>query len=237
VVGVEEHLPDAQSDSALVLLGSRPQYDRATAAHIVGGLSRTRKMPCHSWGLPAESCTTGAKLVEIEGSVCHDCYARKGKYTWRNVRRALNRRQGNADHPEWVAAMTMLVQWQALENGQPYFRWFDSGDLQNASMLERIALVARATPAIEHWLPTKEYGMVCDYLTQEELPGNLTLRVSAHMIDHAPPMVEGVLTSTVHRHQVAHGYACPAYEQQPASCGPCRACWNPEIKNVSYPRH
>jgi hypothetical protein len=133
--------------------------------------------------------------------------------------------------------MTMLVQWQAWDNAQPYFRWFDTGDVQSADMLERITAVAQATPNIQHWLPTKEHKLVRDYLARDELPDNLTLRVSASMIDHEPPTVQGVLTSTVHQQQAAYGYACPAYEAQPASCGPCRACWNPAVENVSYPRH
>ena len=35
----------------------------------------------------------------------------------------------------------------------------DSGDLQSLEMLEAIAEVARQTPEVKHWLPTKEYGI------------------------------------------------------------------------------
>ena len=50
------------------------------ALEIVGGLSNPSKMPCHSYGISAHLCITGAKLVNIEGSVCGDCYALKGMY-------------------------------------------------------------------------------------------------------------------------------------------------------------
>lgn len=203
----------------------------------VGGLSRTSKMPCHSWGLPAQACKTGAELVDIEGSVCHDCYARHRAYTWPRVQHANERRLAHAMDPGWVAAMSTLVDWQAIRNRTPYFRWFDTGDLQSAGMLDRIAQVANETPRVRHWLPTKEAGFVSDYLLQERLPENLTIRLSARYVDEPAPQLEGLVTSTVHREQPPAGFACSAYERQPASCRSCRACWDPRVPNVSYPHH
>ena len=37
------------------------------ASNIVGKLSRTSKMPCHSYNLPATRCITGSKMVKIKG--------------------------------------------------------------------------------------------------------------------------------------------------------------------------
>ena len=47
------------------------------AKKIVGGLTRTEKMPGFSYSLPAWECQTGNKLSEIEGTPCFDCYAKK----------------------------------------------------------------------------------------------------------------------------------------------------------------
>ena len=48
------------------------------AFEIIGGsLSKPSKMPGWSIGLPAKECKTGAKLQQVKGSVCFDCYALK----------------------------------------------------------------------------------------------------------------------------------------------------------------
>ena len=38
---------------------------------ITGGLSAPSKMPGPAYNLPASQCITGAKLVNVPGSVCH----------------------------------------------------------------------------------------------------------------------------------------------------------------------
>ena len=212
-------------------------FSKAAAWRIVGGLSRTTKMPCHSWGLPAWLCRVGARLARQEGTVCAGCYALKGRYAQGTVRRANERRMAHADHPQWVDAMVFLVTWQAMENGVPYFRWFDTGDLQSLAMLQRIAEVARRTPEVQHWLPTREHGIVRRYLDLETPPENLVIRLSALMVDGEPPEL-GLPTSTVHRRQPPQGHRCPAYDGDgPPVCGACRACWDPQVPNISYPFH
>ena len=216
---------------------SVPELSRASAEEIVGGLSNTTKMPCHSWGIPADTCRVGSTLEKLAGTVCHDCYALKGAYAWPQVHQAYVRRFEGADHQMWVPAMAELVRWQARRNGEPYFRWFDSGDLQSIPMLQRIADVARLTPETRHWLPTREYATVRGYLSEQKPPKNLTLRISAPLVDGQPPDIEGLATSTVHKRSAPSGYACPAYKNRPATCGKCRACWDPTILNISYPKH
>lgn len=210
---------------------------KAAASRIVGGLSQTTKMPCHSWGIPARHCKTGSKLAPVEGSVCHDCYARKFAYLWPRVQEAYDRRLSRAAHPDWGSAMATLVRWQATYNDQPYFRWFDSGDLQSLDMLERIAEVAERTPEIRHWLPTREHRLVFDYLKTGQPPENLTLRLSAYFVDDEPPDILGLPTSTVHRFESPIGYRCPAYDRKPTTCRDCRACWDSGVTNVSYEHH
>src|SRR5690348_16275129 len=50
------------------------------AETITGGLSYPGKMPCPAWGLPASECRTGSRLAQIEGTICHACYAMKGTF-------------------------------------------------------------------------------------------------------------------------------------------------------------
>jgi hypothetical protein len=54
--------------------------NKKQAREITGGLSKPSKMPGPAFNLPASRCITGAKLVKVPGSVCHGCYALKGRY-------------------------------------------------------------------------------------------------------------------------------------------------------------
>ena len=117
---------------------------------IVGGLSKPSKMPGPAYNLPAYKCITGQKLAQVPGSVCHGCYALKGRYRFNNVKSAMERRLEALKHPGWVDAMIQLI--------KPHkeFRWHDSGDLQSLDHLKNIFRVCKGTPETKHWLPTRE---------------------------------------------------------------------------------
>jgi hypothetical protein len=194
------------------------------AKEITGGLSAPSKMPGPAYNLPATQCITGAKLVKVPGSVCHGCYALKGRYRFTNVRMALARRLESLKHPRWVEAMTVLIQ------GEPWFRWHDSGDLQSAWHLKQIFEVCNRTPETRHWLPTRE-ARILNLMDPDIIPSNLIIRMSSHMIDQ-PPVKFWPWTSTVS----TTGYSCPAKDQG-NECGDCRNCWDRSVSNVTYPKH
>ena len=202
------------------------------ATTIAGSLSEPSKMPGHAYGLPAEECQVGARLVGVAGSVCDDCYALKGFYQTyaKTVKPAQYKRLDAAiNHPEWIDAMAVLIS----RSGDSHFRWHDSGDLQSVDHLRRIVQVCERTPDVMHWLPTREYRYVLQYLTAfGPLPMNLTVRLSAHMLDKIAPDY-GLPTSTVVTDDT---YTCPASEQN-NECRECRNCWNPNVPNVAYKAH
>ena len=210
---------------------------KASAAEFIGGLSKPSKMPGKSFGFSARLCKTGAKLRDIEGSTCHKCYALKGAYTWKSTVAAHARRwaalagalEGAEGRAKWRAAMIKLL------DGEQYFRWHDSGDIQTAEHLALIADIAAATPRTRHWLPTREYKLVREFLKVSSKPANLVIRLSAQMID-AEPAAGFAHTSTVHRQGKAYGHDCPARFQD-NECKDCRACWDDTVPNVSYPAH
>ena len=140
------------------------------AKEITGGLSAPSKMPGPAFNLPATQCITGAKLVKVPGSVCHGCYALKGRYRFSNVRLALARRLESLKHPRWVEAMTVLIK------GEPHFRWHDSGDLQSAWHLKQIFEVCKRTPETKHWLPTRE-ARILNLMDPDIIPTNLIIRM------------------------------------------------------------
>ena len=194
------------------------------ARQITGGLSAPSKMPGPSYNLPATQCITGAKLAKIPGSVCHGCYALKGRYRFNNVKAAMARRLEALGHPDWIAAMTVLIK------GEPVFRWHDSGDLQSPEHLKAIFEVCNRTPDTQHWLPTREARFL-RLMDPDVIPKNLIIRFSSHMVDQQAvgwwPWTSTVSTTTK---------TCPAKDQG-NECKSCRACWDRNVSNVTYPKH
>jgi hypothetical protein len=134
--------------------------------------------------------------------------------------------------PQWSQAMAFQI---LRYNTDGYHRWFDSGDLQNAEMLDAICQVCYMTPDIKHWLPTQERAIVAVYFQNHEQPSNLIVRISASKIDGKLPNAKytsNVFTDVEH----IHGQECEA-RKRGNNCGDCRACWDRRVSNVSYPKH
>ena len=202
------------------------------AKSIMISLGKAGKMPCPTYNTPATMCKTGARLRLVEGSTCYRCYAMKGNYLFPDVQEGLMRRFNAFNHPRWVEAMSFMINKYCTT----HFRWFDSGDLADISMLEKIVMVCQNTSKIRHWLPTREVKVVKDYLKiYKKFPNNLVVRVSAPMID-GEPLKSFRWTSTVHHKSKAIGHDCPSRFQD-NKCMDCRACWDKRVTNVSYHKH
>ena len=211
--------------------------NKKQATSIIGsGLSQTSKMPCYSFNLSALHCKTGSKLVKIKGSVCYGCYALKGNYARYKHPINMMPKTEKINHKLWVSSMVYLINHQGNQRDKRYFRWHDSGDIQSLEHLKKIVKVCELTPAVKHWLPTREYKTVSDFLKCEEFPANLNVILSAHMIDKLPPKMRGVCGSTVTKDKAPLGLNCPANTQN-GQCLDCRACWNKTNKVISYNYH
>jgi hypothetical protein len=208
------------------------------AEELTGGLSTPSKMPGFAYNLPARDCKAGSKLRKVAGSVCEKCYAMKGRYSFPLVQNALSKRLKLTKTKGWVDAMVFLITSKSLSKNTTYFRWHDSGDLQNTAHLGKICQICERTPHIQHWLPTREYQVVKKYAETHTMPENLTIRLSAHMVGQRPPKSTAFQGSSVSlKGQPLEGaYACPAAHQG-NTCGTCRACWDSSIEHVSYPKH
>lgn len=212
-------------------------------------------MPGYSYGISAQLCHTGGKLRGVPGSVCSGCYAMTDWYrSWQPLLDGHARRFRGLTHPRWVEAMVRMIAARCTAPDN-YFRWHDSGDLQGIWHLANICEVVRQTPDVHHWLPTREYEYVASYLaTGKTIPPNLTVRLSAHMIDSEPvippalvPVIGHLPVSTVSTvsayksgFQIVEGKGsveCRAVEARDNKCGSCRACWSPDVRCVSYPQH
>jgi len=204
------------------------------AQAIAGSLGKPSKMPGYAYGISASLCKTGQKLAKIEGSVCSDCYACKANYKYPSVVSAHNKRLANLATQAWIDAMVFMIR----KTGDTYFRWHDSGDLQSSGHLKAIVQIAHALPNVNFWLPTKEKKILAAAKAAGlEIPSNLTIRLSAAMVDS--DKVNKELTGNVSLVQdkvELSGFHCKAPEQN-GKCESCRACWDKSIQTIVYFKH
>lgn len=220
------------------------------ARAITGSLGEPSKMPGAAYGLDAWACKVGSTLADQPGSTCANCYARRNfyKYYW-PAKIARARRQAAIHHPMWDVAMVVVLRDYMRTTDlagvtKPVFRWHDSGDLDSLDHLEKIVNIARATRRLRHWLPTREYGVVAQFVREGGVvPKNLCVRLSAHFNDRQPDLpgeLAGFPISTTHTTTPARSdrrrVVCRA-KTRANECRGCRACWSPDVDEVSYPLH
>jgi hypothetical protein len=197
-------------------------------------LSKTSKLDgIMSWSLQAlDTCQGSIDTVTKElVPACQGCYATTGNYNYPNVKapRAFNKEDWKRD--EWVNDMV-----QALENSR-FFRWFDSGDMYDLRLAEKIYEVMRLTPWVKHWLPTRmykfnKYDSVINRMMK--LP-NVVVRLSSDSV--TGEIINGLTTSTIFSDTVPSGaFECKAYENQ-GKCNGCRACYSKDVQVVAYKAH
>ena len=213
---------------------------------LIGGLSEPSKMPGYSWSTSALDCQTGTKLRETPNSVCSGCYAMKGNYRFKNVKEAHNRRLEALKHPDFVKAFILVLKKLYSRTKKKYvkdgveipenrFRWHDSGDIQSVAHLNMINDIALACPEIDFWIPTKEAGMVNEFLKDKAFAPNLNVRLSHPLIGGTfTKKPNGLNFSTVGVDAAPN--QCPAY-QQGGKCLSCNNCWNTTIESINYPKH
>jgi hypothetical protein len=226
---------------------AEPQLSYGEALKIVGGLSAPSKMPWWSWSISANDCITGQKLAKQEGTVCSSCYALKGNYVFTNVKSAHARRRAGYDDPRFIDAFTVVLRnlydktRKVRSDGsrENRFRWFDAGDLQSVEMLKAINTIARNTPMIQHWLPTREMKILRDFQASgEKLADNLQVRVSIAKIGATPkaqPLGFPYATVGCAEGPLGVVHHCQASSLQGNRCLDCDLCWR--AGNVNYPLH
>ena len=210
-----------------------PTLTTKEALGICGSLSNPSKMPGHGYALPAHRCRLGSLLQLMPKTVCFHCYALRGRYRFPVVKAAMEKRFSSLSDPRWTHAISTLI----YRCGDRYFRWNDSGDLQDLAHLRNILRVCLNLPRVKFWLPTREYQTVEAYRRLGGvIPSNLCIRYSAHIVDGPPPLHYGLPTSAVFSAKArisSRAHVCPAPTQN-MKCGSCRSCWDPSVKIVSY---
>lgn len=199
-------------------------------------LSKTSKLDgIMSWSLQAIDTCPGSR-ADDGGLVpaCQGCYATTGNYRFSNVKkpREFNREDWHRD--DWIDDMV-----KALDSSR-YFRWFDSGDMYDLSLANKILAVMKATPHCKHWLPTRMHKFIKFQHTidaMQALP-NVVVRFSSDSV--TGEIVPGQTTSTIFSGdliKIMPGvFECKAYEHE-GKCNGCRACYDKSVKVIGYKAH
>ena len=226
--------------TALTIQAPAELLNIKTADKLTGGLSNPGKMPGPAFNTPAARCNVGSSLRAVENSVCSHCYACSGRYQFNNVQTALERRyQALMHEPRWVEAMIYLL---VKKKHTEHFRWFDSGDIPNLTALLKIVSVVKQTPDTQHWLPTREIGVLGEYIgLGHTVPENMVFRVSMNFIGQEARLpknlqnVPGIETS-VFGGEEDGTFVCPSLQQN-NTCGDCRHCWERSGLPTNYIQH
>jgi hypothetical protein len=196
-------------------------------------LSKTSKLDgILSWSLQAIDTCPGSSdgkggLVDA----CKGCYATTGNYNFPNVKapRAYNREDWKKD--TWVSEMV-----QALDSSR-YFRWFDSGDMYDLSLANKILAVMQSTPWVKHWLPTRMHKFIKFQHTIDAMQSldNVVVRFSSDSVDGS--IIPGAYTSTIFSGELPPGVTeCQAYKHD-GKCNGCRACYSKDTQVIGYKAH
>ena len=199
-------------------------------------LSKAGKMPCRSWSLEAiRTCPAAKKPDGSLVDACRGCYATEGNYNFPSVKGSREHNRTDWKRDAWVDDMV-----QALDNDR-YFRWFDSGDMYDLKLANKILEVMKRTPWCNHWLPTRmhkirKFAGIIE--TMQALP-NVVIRLSSDSV--RGELVEGLTTSTIlgqdQLDNVPEGIeVCKSYENS-GKCGTCRACWSKDVPVIAYVQH
>lgn len=198
-------------------------------------LSKASKMPCKSWSLQALDTCPGS--INTDGTLvdaCKGCYATTGNYNFPNVKAPRIHNRDDWKRSDWVSDMV-----KELKN-QSYFRWFDSGDVYDRRLANKILDVMKLTPWCKHWLPTRMHkfpkiNVVLEVMSKLD---NTVVRLSSDSITGE------VITSTDHSSTIIphaedatdNMTVCEAYERE-GKCEECRACWDKSINTIAYVAH
>ena len=197
-------------------------------------LSKASKMPCKSWSLQAlDTCPASKNKDGSLVDACQGCYATTGNYRFPNVKAPREHNREDWKREEFVSDFV-----QELDT-ERYFRWFDSGDMYDLRLANKILEIMRATPWVNHWLPTRmhKFEKFAGVIAEMEALPNVVVRLSSDSINGET--IEGATTSTIcHSAESAPEGAtvCEAYTRG-GKCGTCRACFSKDVPVVAYPAH
>jgi hypothetical protein len=122
-----------------------------------------------------------------------------------------------------------------------YFRWFDSGDMYDLRLANKILEIMQATPWVNHWLPTRmhKFDKFAEVIAQMEALPNVVVRKSSDSVTQAESLMalNYVHHSTQMLQVLQKALQCARLTLEAVKCGTCRLCWSKDVSIVAYPAH
>ncbi len=196
-------------------------------------LSKTSKLDgILSWSLQALDTCPGSKDSNGElVPACSGCYATTGNYRFSNVKKPRLENREDWHRDEWVRDMVIKL------DSSRYFRWFDSGDMYDIRLAEKIYQVMQLTQHCKHWLPTRmhKFKKFADIIAKMQSLENVVVRFSSDSV--TGEVIEGNTTSTIFSDKLPDGaFECKAYQHE-GKCNGCRACYDKDVQVIAYKAH
>ena len=198
-------------------------------------LSKTSKLDnILSWSLQAiETCPGSLSASGVLVDACSGCYATTGCYNFKGTKAVRADNKAAWQEAGWVQTMTTALRKQR------FFRWFDSGDMYSLSLARKMLEVMKATPQVQHWLPTRmhKFPKFSAIIAEMQALPNVMVRPSSDAVD-------GTYTKGVHGSTIlpagmpvpAGVVACTAPDNG-GKCNGCRACYSKDVPVVAYIAH
>jgi hypothetical protein len=119
-----------------------------------------------------------------------------------------------------------------------HFRWFDSGDVYSLELANKMLAIMKALPGTKFWVPTRMYKFAKfrDVLNKMDSLDNVKVRFSSDSVTGEFNSAHGSVIFPADGEVPAGTVMCTAY-QNGGKCGNCRACYDKNIKVISYPSH
>ena len=198
-------------------------------------LSKTGKLDgVKSWSLQAVKTCPGSIDTATGGlvSACQGCYAIGGNYLFPNVVAPREFNQKDWKRDAWVSDMV-----DALRNDR-YFRWFDSGDMYDVRLAQKMLQVMTLTPDVKHWLPTRmhKFAKFAGVLAAMQALPNVMVRPSSDSVtgDYTPGVHGSTIVPSL---DAPDGVTICHAATNEGKCGPCRACYSKDVAVIGYVAH
>jgi hypothetical protein len=198
-------------------------------------LSKTGKLDgVKSWSLQAVKTCPGSIDTATGGLVpaCQGCYAIGGNYLFPNVVAPREFNQQDWKRDAWVSDMV-----DALRNDR-YFRWFDSGDMYDVRLAQKMLQVMTLTPDVKHWLPTRmhKFAKFAPVIAAMQALPNVMVRASSDSVtgDYTPGVHGSTIVPSL---DAPDGVTICHAATNDGKCGPCRACYSKDVAVIGYVAH
>lgn len=130
-------------------------------------LKRTSKnlgLRVFNFGIPAYKSASGKLTCPMADACVKFCYAKKGAYTWSNVRPAFEKRYQLSKTDKFVEAMNTEIRKKKPD----YVRVHDSGDYYSRAYLKKWIEIAIHNPNVRFY----SYTNMVDMMLKTSLPDN-----------------------------------------------------------------